>query len=215
MPSLENSDPERDRICAALVALVAERGFPEVTLEALLQRAGTDRAGFERHFADLGQCFAAVWEECKDELVSRTSTAYFSAAGWREGMRRAAWAFCRWIQEDHGRARILLVDISSASEMVVATRDFVMEAYVDLIDEGDRERPPGAPPVPRVEAEAIMGAIWQGAAAKTKAEAFEGLPAVIPEAMYLTVFRYLGHEAAQEELRRGPEDIARYERGEL
>jgi AcrR family transcriptional regulator len=213
MPGL-SADPERRRIREAFVALVAEHGYAATTLPALLERAGVDHAAFQRRYADLDRCFAEIWEDYKAEFLRVTAEAFENGTGWLEGMRAAAWAFCRFLQRDHARARFFLVELNFAGEDVRASRDVVMDRYADLIDRCNDGRSDGSR-VPRAQAEAIIGAIWEAAVTRVVADEFDAFPEAIPQGMYLTVFPYLGLEAAQEELRRGPEDIVRYLRGEL
>ena len=61
----------------------------------------------------------------------------------------------------------------------------------------------------------IVGAIWERIATFVLADEFDSFPEQVPELMYLSVFPYLGGKTAREELQRGPEDIARYRRGEI
>jgi AcrR family transcriptional regulator len=213
MPTTDKADLERERLRAALIAIVAERGYGATTLDAVIERAGVQRPAFERHFADLDACFVAVWEECTHEFLEVTGAAFAAAGSWREGMRAAAWAYCRFLQEDPERARFL-IELSFASELVQANRDFVMNSYTELVHLGRFERDEAAD-VPRERAEGIVGAIWERIATYVMAGKFEEFPEAMVQMLYLTVFPYLGAAAAQEELRRGPEDIARYERGEL
>jgi AcrR family transcriptional regulator len=204
--------PQSELIIAAFVDLIAERGYHDTTLSALLERVGFDQREFQRHFAGLDDCFAVLWEQSKDQVVLALSAAFLSADTWREGMRRAAWAFCRWLQENPGRARALLVDVAYAPDEVRAYRDSVINAYIELVHLGRHERPEAAH-VPRASAEAVIGAIWERAGAEVNAGRFDRLPAQVPQMMYVMVAPYLGTEAAEEELRRGPEDIAAYEAG--
>jgi hypothetical protein len=129
-------------------------------------------------------------------------------------MRDGAWAYCRFLQEDPNRARFFLVELNNAREIVQASRDVVMDDYTDRVHLGRFERPEAAD-VPRAQAEAIMGALWEGAVAAARADNLDYLPQAMPQAMYLTVMPYLGVQAAGEELARGPDDIARYQRGEI
>lgn len=213
-PTHDRADREGQRIRAALVSLVAEHGYRATTLDQVLQLADLDLVRFHRHYADFDACFAAVWEGFKQQFLTATADAYRGATNWTDGMRAAAWAYCRFLQEDHDRARLFLVELNFANEVVQASRDVVMSDYTDLVHEGRHQRPEAAA-VPRARAEAILGALWEGAVAAVQADNFDYLPSVIPQAMYLTVLPYLGAGAAQEELRRGPADIARYERGEI
>lgn len=213
LPPMTSSAVTRERIRASLRALVAERGYPGTTVEAVLDRAGVDPAAFSRHYPSLDACFVEVWDEYKDEFLRTTSAGFASAETWREGMRAAAWRFCRFLQEDPARARFFLVEFNFAGEAVRARRDVVMARYAELIDRANEERE--GPPLPSAQAEAIIGAIWEGAVTQIRSGEFQGFPQLIPQAMYLTVYPYLGLAAAQEELRRGPDDIARYRRGEI
>jgi hypothetical protein len=89
-----------------------------------------------------------------------------------------------------------------------------MDAYVELVHLGRFE--PGAnQDVPRTRAEAIVGAIWERAATTILAGRFDDLPLAVPEMSYMMFQPYLGMEAAEDELRRGPEEIARYRSREL
>lgn len=214
MEEVPPQDSERERIRGALRALVAERGYRETTLADVLVRAEVDLAAFERRYPDLEACFTEIWEDYKREFLLNTGLGLFSNENWREGMRAAAWGFCRFLQDDEERARIFFVEFNYAGEAVHASRDVVMKAYADLIDRGNEARTEPEP-VPRVQADAIIGAIWEGAVVRVLNEEFDQFPAAIPQGLFLTVLPYLGLEAAQEEMRRGPEDIARYERGEL
>jgi AcrR family transcriptional regulator len=204
---------ERDTFRSALVALVAERGYSETSLEAVLDEAGLGHPAFERHYPDLEACFTDVWEGYKEEFLRVTGEAFASVEGWRDGMRAAAWAFCRFLQEDPDRARFFLVDFHFAGEAVRASRDLVMARYAELIHQGNESR--SGPHVPVAQAEAVIGAIWDGAVTHIRNDRLDIFPELIPQAMYLTVYPYLGLEAAQEELRRGPKDIARYRQGEI
>lgn len=207
-------DLGRERIREALVALIGERGYSATTLEAVLECAAVDRATFEAHFSSLDDCFAQIWQDSTQQFVDRALAAYAAADGWREGMRAQAWEYCRFLQEDHSRARICMVEVAFGGELVQARRDVFMDAYVELVHLGRFEREEVAD-MPRARAEAIVGAIWERVAGTVKAGAVEQLPAQVPKMMFLAVMPYFGAEAAEEELRRGPEDIARYERGEL
>ena len=213
MPRAHDSDPQRRRIEDALVAAVAERGHDGVRLEDVLASAGVGQKAFERRFVDLDRCFTEVWESRTGEFLEATGDAYAAAGGWREGLRAAAWAYCRFLQEDHDRARFL-IDVAFANPLVQARRDFVMSGYAELVHLGRHERPQAAS-VRRPVAEAVVGAIWEWVAGSVRSGGFDQLPGEVPQMMYLTVLPYLGVEAAREELERGPLDIERYRRGDL
>jgi AcrR family transcriptional regulator len=213
MPSNRTPDLEDERIRRAFTSVVGERGFQGIAAEEVAARADVDVEALCSRYEDVEQLFAATWKSIKEEFLKVTGDAFAAHESWREGMRASAWAFCRFLQTDLHRARIFLVEVHFAGEPVRIDRDRVAEVYTELVHRGNEER--RGPPVPREQAEAIIGAIWQTVVTKVRADDLDSLPDAVPEGMFLTVFPYLGAEAAQEELRRGAADIERYRRGEL
>jgi AcrR family transcriptional regulator len=209
----DRDEAEREMIRRALVSLIDEQGYSGTTLEDLLARAGIDRAAFERSFGTLDECFAEVWREFTQEIAGRALTVYGEEDNWRDGIRAQAWELCRMTIEDELRARICMVEVNFGGEFVQATRDVVMGGYVELVHLGRHERSDGE--VPRAKAEAAVGAIWERVAKHVNADELDSLVDDIPGLLYLVYLPYLGHEIAQEELRRGERDIARFRRGEI
>ena len=124
MPRLETTVPgeSTSRIGAALMALVAERGYREVTIDALLERAEVDRVDFDAHFESLEACVIQVWDERRVEFLERSDAAFQRGGDWREGMRLQAWDLCRFVEEDLNRIRFMM-DLSSGTDLVQAHRD--------------------------------------------------------------------------------------------
>jgi len=58
-----SGEQERQAILAALVEVVAERGYSETTVGMVLAHAGLGRVAFDRHFRDKHDCFLAAWQE--------------------------------------------------------------------------------------------------------------------------------------------------------
>lgn len=210
----EKDEQDRELICRTLVALIDEQGYSQTTLADLLERAEIDRATFECYFQTLDECFAAVWTEFAQALAGPVLAVYAEAGNWRDGIRAQAWKLCRMTIEDELRARICMVEVNFGGELVQATRDIVMAGYVELIHLGRHETEHGAA-VPKAQAEAIVGAIWERAAKHITAGRLDSLVDDIPGLLYLAYLPYLGPEAAQEELHRGEQDVARFRRGEL
>ena len=205
---------DRDRIREALVALIDERGYSRTTLEDLLERAEIDAATFARSFQSLDDCFAEVWKAFAQELAGRVLTVYGEADNWRDGIRAQAWELCRLVVEDELRARICMVEVNFGGELVQATRDIVMGGYVELIHLGRHEQGRVAE-VPKAQAEAVVGAIWERVGRSINGGELDSLPDDVPGLLYLVFLPYLGPEAAEEELRRAQADVARFRRGEI
>lgn len=209
-----SSPAERERICAALIELVGERGFKATSVEAICERAAIEPQSFAPHFLDKKQCVEAVWEQMTNDYICTCKGAYMNEETWRDGLRAAGYAALVWLMTDEKRSRFFLIEVLSGGEMVQARRDLMMNEFVDMLEAGRHQ--PGARPHPRTTAEGVTGAIYESAIDSIRSrEGFEEACERVRRMMYLAVLSYLDEEAAEEELRRGPEDLARYQRGEL
>jgi hypothetical protein len=85
---------------------------------------------------------------------------------------------------------------------------------VEMVD-GARSELDDPDSIPRSEAEAVVGAIYEGLLGVVSEGDLERLTEHVPQLMYIAVLPYLGVEAAEEELRRGPDDLARYRSEDL
>jgi AcrR family transcriptional regulator len=71
---------QRQRLLEAIIELVAERGYPDVTIGDIVARAGTAKRTFYDHFADKLQCFLAALDGITDTLVA-ASARFFAVSG--------------------------------------------------------------------------------------------------------------------------------------
>ena len=200
------SNPDSDqsnRLREALLDLCAERGYANLELQGLLERAGVERAAFDREYADMDACFAAVLGQVYAEFFIRAQAAVEGQSGWRDRMRATAYALLRFLRADERVARLAAVDAQAGGE--AAQRAFLdtFNRLVDLIDEGSAEATgPDSPS--RATALGVGGVVF-ARIQEAVAEGELGLgEEEIPELMYAAVFPYLGAEAAAEELRIPP-----------
>ena len=61
-PREEAERNQRERLFAAMVATVAEKGYEATTVADLVELSGVSRSAFYRHFADRKACFLAAIE---------------------------------------------------------------------------------------------------------------------------------------------------------
>lgn len=185
-----------------LIELCFEHGFLHLDVEALCARAGVGRQRFERDYADLEHCFAAVYEECAEQFLARLEAAYEGEAQWREGVRAVAHATLAHLEEDPARAHFTVIEALFAGERAQLVRDRVFARLTAFLDRG-REQP-GAPEfLSRATAESLNGAVFAQMRAAIADADRERSAQLLPEMMYAVVLAYLGPEAAEEELRIG------------
>src|SRR3954466_7498099 len=189
MSAAEKAEQEKERIREALVSLIDEQGYARTTLDDLLERAEIDESTFERSFENLDDCFAEVWRESAQALAGPVLVVYAEAGNWRDGIRAQAWKLCRMTIEDELRARICMVEVDFGGELVQATRDIVMAGYVELVPLGRHETERGAD-VPKDQAEAVVGGIWERVRRRIKTGRLDALVDDIPGLLYLAYLPY-------------------------
>jgi AcrR family transcriptional regulator len=194
---------EAHRLREALLDLCSERGYANLELAELLERAGLDEASFHRLHADLDACFATVLGEIYDEFFAAAQQAVADQRGWRDRMRATAYALLRFLRRDERVARFAAVEAQHAGEGAQRHFQDTFNRLVDLIDEGSAEA--GGPDSPSRATALGVGGVVFARIQEAVAEGELGLgEEEIPELMYGAVFPYLGAEAAKEELRIPP-----------
>jgi AcrR family transcriptional regulator len=204
------SDPtteEVPRLREALLDLCAERGYADLRLEDLLERADVEPAAFHRHYADLDACFAAVLGQVYGEFFERAQEAVAGEVGWRDRMRATAYALLRFLRGDERVARLAAVEAQHGGERALRLFVGTFNRLVDLIDEGSAEA--GGPDSPSRATAVGIGGVVFARIQEAVAEGELGLgEEEIPQLMYAAVFPYFGAEAAEEELRIPPPERA-------
>jgi AcrR family transcriptional regulator len=191
---------ERDRIFAATVDLVSERGYEGVTADDIAERAGVGRAGFERCFASREQLYLVLFEKLSGEFEEDVLAAFRSHDAWRDSLRACAYAAARWLRDHPREVDFGVVQMFAAGDLAQVHRERQLQRMVDLIDLG-RQELDDPDSMSRGVAEGVIGSIY-GLLVK-EMQSGEGVAAgegYVPEMMYMAVRPYLGHEVAREEL---------------
>jgi AcrR family transcriptional regulator len=202
-------------IRTALIDLVVEKGYEEVTIEMVVRRAGVARSTFDLAFPDLESCVGWAHEQIAGEFDPTVLAAFHEHSHWRDSIRAAAYATARFIEEHPDEIRFGVTEMFLAGPMAQVVRERHVERMVDLIDAARAELD-DPDSMDRSVAEGVMGAIYNKITAQLQRQSAPLAAAdVVPDMMYIAVGPYFGQGAAREELRRGPEDRRAYEQGEL
>ncbi len=195
----EPADPARDRIAAAVIALVGSCGFTETSVEMVCEEAKTRRSHFDRCFAGKEDCFLTVHDEVAEEFCDRVLAAHAGASSWHDRVWAAGWAAMRFFHEDAIRARFLVVEVNGSGGGAQFRRDIVLQRLADILD-GGREQLEKPDSVSRCTAEIVAGAIYGTVLARIESGSIERGEDFLPELVYMAVMPYLGSRAAEEEL---------------
>src|SRR3954452_22579014 len=114
--SVDGARDERARICAALIELVAARGYQSTTVDHVIELAGVERAAFDRHFGSIEECFVATWEAVDAELTRRMAAAFRRQTEWQDRLRDALLAGLGYLADDDSRARFYVAEVVYVSD---------------------------------------------------------------------------------------------------
>jgi AcrR family transcriptional regulator len=127
---------QRDRLFAALVATVAERGYEATRIEDLVALSGVSRSAFYRHFAGKEDCFLAAIEALVDATIGALGRDRGQPVGdGEERARKAFAAFLDLIVAQPAAARMCFVDVYAAGPRAVVVVDRAMDAFQEFAGE--------------------------------------------------------------------------------
>jgi AcrR family transcriptional regulator len=110
----EVSADQRRRIHAAMIDLVAERGYEAVTVRELARQAGVSQRTLYKHFPTKQECFLDTYELIARCGVRRALVAQRCASSWRERLGLGIGAFVVELAREPRAAHLALVDCFSA-----------------------------------------------------------------------------------------------------
>jgi AcrR family transcriptional regulator len=130
-PREEAEKNQRERLFAAMVATVAEKGYEATTVADLVKLSGVSRSAFYRHFEDKQACFLAAVEVMVEPTLAQLGADESAPAG----IERARRAFARLIEtivEQPAGAKMCVVEIYAAGPEGAALLDRMMESSTEL-----------------------------------------------------------------------------------
>lgn len=197
---LNGSASPRDRICAAVVELLAACGFERTTLQMVVDRAGVTAKQFSREFDSIEEAAVAALDEMGARYLSIVERAFARTSGsWRDKLRAALYAAAEALRENPVDARFGAYETMRMGGSARAHRDRLLAPLVGMLDSGRREMDPRRR-LSRATAEAVVGSFVDGLVRQITFERPTDPREYVPQIMYLAVRPYLGSEAAEEEL---------------
>lgn len=156
-PRDEAERNQRERLFAAMVATVAEKGYEAATVADLVKLSGVSRSAFYRHFEDKQGCFLAAVEALVEPMLERLRADDAAPSG-TERARLAFETLIRAIVEQPAAAKMCVVEVYAAGPEGAALVDRMMESSTDVAVHL-LEQVPGRKGLPRELVKAIVGGI--------------------------------------------------------
>ena len=182
LPVLAVQASQRERLVRAVVAAVAESGYPAVTVADIVRRARVSRAAFYTHFTDKEDCFLSASREGGELMVSRiiaATRALPAAAADEDVLRVACRAFLAFVSGEPEFSKIFYIDMPAAGPRAWERLDAAQHRYAVLNQvwhERARIRHPDWPAVPYEAYLALAGATAELVRARVRAGEADIIP---------------------------------------
>ena len=147
----------RDRILAAVVEVVAERGAKGASVELVIARARVSRRTFYELFpGGLEDGLVAVLEDALERVAAVVSQKLEEDGSWQDRLRAALAALLVFFDSEPALTRVCLVETMAGGPVVVEHRQRVIQAFRGLLmarNEG------GIAPVTPLTAESVVASV--------------------------------------------------------
>jgi AcrR family transcriptional regulator len=145
-----------ERIFAALVAVVREKGYWAMTLDDVAERASTSFSTFYSHFRTKEDAFLAAFDNGLAQAYAAALPPFQRAPDWPHAVRAGLEGFLGYLAREPNWAHAGIVEVLAAGRRGMERRDGAIDMFAALLDPGFEL----APETPRIASEAIGGAIF-------------------------------------------------------
>lgn len=135
---------QRARLHAAMIELVAERGYGALTVRELVRAAGVSTRAFYGHFSGKEQCLLATHELIVRRSTRRVIAAQEGCGDRHERLRLAVDAFGTGIARNPKAARLALVDTFAVWPAALVRMQRADRAFEAMIHASSRRVPNGS-----------------------------------------------------------------------
>ncbi|WP_433475358.1 TetR/AcrR family transcriptional regulator [Spirillospora sp. CA-142024] len=123
----------RDRLCGAMAAAMAEKGYVATSVEDVLKRARVSRQSFYGLFSSKLDCFMAAFDQASEflRLHLQDTIQQITAGDAAERFERAFTTYLETLALDPGYARLFLVEVYAAGPEAVRRRTEVQHVLAE------------------------------------------------------------------------------------
>jgi AcrR family transcriptional regulator len=157
-------DSQRRRLIAAMLDLVAERGYPATTVGDVVAAARCSRNAFYELFEDKEACYIAAADETGAEMLEALVSGAQQADSWLDALRSGTHSYLRWWVDNPGYAAAYLVDLPAAGRRALEQRDRVYADFAAMfagLAARARAEQPLLPPLPPLAPRLLVMAITE------------------------------------------------------
>lgn len=194
LPRFLAGESKRELAMRAIVELVIDHGYEDLSDAQVAHYAGMTTEAFHRQFRTKEQALLAVVDGFSAELRSVVAQAASDGSSWTEGVRLGMKAYIDTIARHPDVARLAFVEIFGLGPGMASHLVSVSEAFTGfLVDTG-------AVPAraPTVATEALTGALWSVIGSSAASGRLRFLPCALEHLTFTVLAPYTGPRAAVE-----------------
>jgi AcrR family transcriptional regulator len=183
-----------ERVLRAMAAVVAERGYADTSVAAVVERARTSQRTFYDLFANKEEAMEAALDSGSAQMLAALLPAFRRSADWQHSVRETLGAMFRFAAEEPEYGRLGAVEMYAAGKRALEQRERVSEEIEELLGAG-LELSLNAP---EMAPEAIGGALNAMLYDFVKANGPGRLLELVPAATYVSLAPFVSAAEAYE-----------------
>jgi AcrR family transcriptional regulator len=153
-------ETQRVRMLDAMVHAVAEKGYANVAVSDVIERAGVSRKTFYEQFANKEDCFLAAYDTGVDRLLAAIDESLATLApDWMAAARRAVETYLEAMAASPAFARAFQIEALGAGPEALARRDVVQGRFADQLAAIHRRARADIPEIPEVPPHTFRAAV--------------------------------------------------------
>jgi AcrR family transcriptional regulator len=191
-PETDEPHDHAERALRALAAVVAEKGYADTTVDAVLKRAQMSATTFYANFDGKDDAMLAAIDSFCSQIVAAAMPAFRRAGDWPHGIRAAFGALFNFLASRPALANLTMVEVYAAGLEAMQRRIEALRPLQELIAGGYGL----APETPRITAEGIVGGVYTLAYRRLRDAGPGSLPALAPVCAYITLSPFVGPDEA-------------------
>jgi AcrR family transcriptional regulator len=187
---------QRRRILRAVSEVVAERGYPDVTVELIVKRAHVSFKTFYKHYSGKEECFVALFDGAlttTEKTIRRRLAA--EPGPWSDQVVLALRTLVEQIVSEPVIARAVIVESPTVGPAIIVRYEQAAKAFVPLFRAG-RELNPRGKELPDTIEDTLAGSVFWSAYERLIVGAADELLDYLPVLIELVLRTYLGQAEA-------------------
>jgi AcrR family transcriptional regulator len=176
------AENQRKRILTATACAAADLGYAEMSVEAIISRAGVSRRTFYDHYRNKEDAFLAAYDAVVAQQARHIRAAYLGETTVRDRLRAGLTAYMQLMAGEPELARLCIVEVLAAGPRAIGRRNAAMRMFAEIIEDNIRELAP-CRQVAGLTAETIVGGFHEVVFNRILADRIDELPGLVDDLM--------------------------------